>query len=305
MRVLFMGTADFALPALERLHHEPSVELALVLSQPPRPAGRGHRDRRTPVHEKAIELGLAVETPVSLQGPEIQARLAGLESDLAIVAAYGLLLPRSVLDTPRLGCINVHGSLLPRWRGAAPVERAIMAGDSQTGVCLFQMEKGLDTGDVFVCAETGIGPHETGPDLRARLAELGADLLTHLLPKLADGSATATPQASEGATYAHKIERHEFEIDWHRSAVSIQRQIRAFHPQAWTTLGPDRLRVLSASFSDRQGPAGQVVLDPLTVACGAGALCLETIQMAGKKAMASTDFLRGRQVPVGTMLGSG
>ena len=302
MRLVFMGTADFAMPALERLAAS-RHELAGVYTQPPRPGGRGHKARRTPVHEAAERLGLEVRTPKTLKDEAVQAELRALEADVGIVAAYGLLLPQPVLDAPRLGCLNLHGSILPRWRGAAPVERAIEAGDAETGVMIFQMEKGLDTGPVFAEARTAVGPDTTAPELRARLAEMAADLLVPLLDELAAGRATATPQPEAGATYAAKIDKSEYALDVTAPAAVLERRVRAFHPNAWLPLDGERLRVLAAAVVDATGAPGEVLDDRLTIACGEGALRPTQVQPAGKRTMALEDFLRGRAVPAGTKLG--
>jgi methionyl-tRNA formyltransferase len=297
-----MGTADFALPALGRLaesRHQPVA----VYTQPPRPGGRGHRERRTPVHDAAADLGLPVRTPRTLKDEAVQAELGALGADLGVVAAYGLLLPQPVLDAPRLGCVNLHGSILPRWRGAAPVERAIEAGDGETGVMIFQMEKGLDTGPVFAEARTTIDADTTGPDLRGRLAWMAADLLLPLLDDLEAGRARATPQPEQGATYAAKIDKSEYLLDLTAPAAVLERRVRAFNPNAWLPLAGERLRVVAAEVVDAAGAPGEVLDERLTVACGEGALRPTVVQPAGKRAMAAADFLRGRAVPAGTKLG--
>jgi len=302
VRVVFMGTADFALPALERLA-ESRHALVAVYTQPPRPGGRGHKERRTPVHEAAVALDLPVRTPPTLKDEAVQAELRALAADVGVVAAYGLLLPPAVLETPRFGCLNLHGSLLPRWRGAAPVERAIEAGDRETGVMIFQMEKGLDTGPIFVEARAPIEAGATAPDLRGRLAWLAADLLVPLLDDLEAGRATATPQAEHGATYAGKIDKGEFALDFTAPAEVLERRIRAFNPNAWVELDGERLRVLAAEVVPGRGAPGEVLDDRFTVACGEGALRPTLVQPAGRRAMATDDFLRGRPVPAGTKLG--
>ena len=301
MRLVFMGTADFAVPALERLAAS-RHELAGVYTQPPRPGGRGHNERRTPVHAAAERFGLAVRTPKTLKDETVQAELRALEADVGIVAAYGLLLPQPVLDAPRLGCLNLHGSILPRWRGAAPVERAVEAGDAETGVMIFQMEKGLDTGPVFAEVRVPIGPGTTAPELRARLAGEAADLLMPLLDDLEAGRARATPQPDDGVTYASKIDKGEYALDVTAPAAALERRVRAFHPNAWLPLAGERLRVLAAEVVDAEGAAGEVLDDRLTIACGEGALRPTVVQPAGKRAMAVDDFLRGRAVPKGTTL---
>jgi methionyl-tRNA formyltransferase len=302
LRVVFMGTADFALPSLERLA-ESRHEIAGVYTQPPRPGGRGHKERRTAVHDATARLGLAVRTPKTLKDEAVQAELGALAADLGVVAAYGLLLPQPVLDAPRLGCLNLHGSILPRWRGAAPVERAIEAGDAETGVMIFQMEAGLDTGPVFAEARTAIEADTTGPDLRARLAWMAADLLLPLLDELEAGRATATPQPGAGATYAAKIAKDELRLDLTASAELLERRVRAFNPNAWLPLDGERLRVAAAEVVDAAGTPGEVLDDRLTIACGERALRPTQVQPAGRRVMATADFLRGRGVPAGTKLG--
>jgi methionyl-tRNA formyltransferase len=302
LRLVFMGTADFALPALGRLA-ESRHEVARVYTQPPRPGGRGYKERRTPVHDAAEALNLEVRTPRTLKDEIVQAELRELAADVGVVAAYGLLLPQAVLDAPRLGCVNLHGSLLPRWRGAAPIERAIEAGDTETGVMIFQMEKGLDTGPVFATARLPIEPDTTGPDLRGRLAWLAADLLVPLLDELEAGSAVATPQPEEGATYAAKIDKAEYALDFTVPAEVLERRVRAFNPNAWLPLDGQRLRVMAAEVVKGAGTPGEVLDDDFTIACGAAALRPTQVQPAGRRVMATADFLRGHPVPAGTKLG--
>jgi methionyl-tRNA formyltransferase len=302
VRVVFMATADFALPALERLAKS-RHDVVRVYTQPPRPGGRGHKERRTAVHDAAEALNLEVRTPGTLKDETVQAELRALAVDVGVVAAYGLLLPQAVLDAPRLGCLNLHGSLLPRWRGAAPVERAIEAGDAETGVMIFQMEKGLDTGPVFTEARAPIDADTTAPELRGRLARLAADLLLPLLDDLEAGRAAATPQPGAGATYASKIGKSEYALDLTAPAELLERRVRAFHPNAWLSLDGERLRVVAAEVVKGEGAPGEVLDDRLTIACGEGALRPTQVQPAGRRAMATADFLRGRAVPAGTSLG--
>lgn len=304
LRILFMGSAGFAVPALEALARS-GHELALVLSQPPRPAGRGMGEKRTPVHEAALRLGLPVETPATLKDPAVQARLRALAPDLAVVAAYGLLLPEAVLAIPRLGCLNLHASLLPRWRGAAPIQRAIMAGDTLTGVCLMRMEKGLDTGPVYACRTTPIGPRETAGSLHDRLAALAAELLLAELPAIAAGTAVPTPQPSEGASYAAKIGPEDQRLDFARSAAELDRRIRALSPApgAWCLARGERLLVLEAEPVEAPGGApGEIVALPLVVACGRGALALRRVQRAGRRPMRAEELQRGFPLPLGSRL---
>jgi len=299
-----MGSAAFAVPALEALARSGQA-IPLVLTQPPRPAGRGMSERRTPVHTAAECLGLPVATPATLREPGEQERLRALAPDLVVVAAYGLLLPEAVLAIPRLGCLNLHASLLPRWRGAAPIQRAILAGDRETGVCLMRMEKGLDTGPVYACRRTPIGPRETAGALHDRLATLAAELLLELLPAIAAGTAVPTPQPAEGVTYAAKIGPADQRLDFARAAVELDRQIRALSPTpgAWCTARGERLLVLEAEpVEGPKGAPGEVVGLPLTVACGEGALALRRVQRAGRKAMSAAELQRGFPLPLGSRL---
>ncbi|PYE84252.1 methionyl-tRNA formyltransferase [Pseudoroseicyclus aestuarii] len=294
MRIIFMGTPDFAVPALEALVG--AHEVVCVYSQPPRPAGRGKKDRPSPVQTRAEALGIPVRHPSSLRGAEAQADFAALRADLAVVAAYGLILPQPVLDAPRLGCVNIHGSLLPRWRGAAPVQRAIMAGDAETGICLMQMEAGLDTGPVLAREATPIDPEETSAELAARLARLGAKALLTLL----DTPATwpATPQPEKGVTYAAKIDKSEARVDWSRPAEEVARHINALSPfpGAWCEAGGERIKLIRARMSEGEGAPGTVI-DETRVACGTGAVELLEIQRPGKRAMPVAEALRGRPLP--------
>jgi len=299
-----MGSAGFAVPALEALARSGQT-IPLVLTQPPRPAGRGMSERRTPVHTAAERLGLPIATPATLREPGEQERLRALAPDLVVVAAYGLLLPEAVLAIPRLGCLNLHASLLPRWRGAAPIQRAILAGDRETGVCLMRMEKGLDTGPVYACRRTPIGPRETAGALHDRLAALAADLLLELLPAIAAGTAHPTPQPAEGVTYAAKIGPADQRLDFARTAVELDRQVRALSPApgAWCLARGERLLVLEAE--PVEGPKrapGEIVALPLTVACGEGALALHRVQRAGRKAMSAAELQRGFPLPLGSRL---
>ena len=293
-----MGSPEFAVPSLEALAASGHA-LVAVYSQPPRPAGRGKGERKTAVHERAEALGIEVRKPRSLRNEEEQAKFAALGADIAIVAAYGLILPRAILDAPRLGCVNVHASLLPRWRGAAPIQRAILAGDEVTGVTIMQMEDGLDTGPMLLKRDTRID-HKTAGELTQELARLGADALLQWL-------AHPTPpqaQPEEGVTYASKIDKAEARIDWNRTAEEIERQVRAFNPApgAWFEIGGERVKLLDAECVDGAGSPGEVIGGPLVVACGEDAIHCRTLQRAGKGAMAVDDFLRGFPVAEGTML---
>lgn len=301
MRIVFMGTPDFSVPVLEALVNA-GHEVAAVYCQPPRPAGRGRKDRPSPVQVRAEELGLQVRHPVSLKTTADQAAFAELKADLAVVVAYGLILPKAILDAPRHGCLNIHASLLPRWRGAAPIHRAIMAGDSETGVCIMKMEAGLDTGPVLMRKTTVIRDTETTGQLHDRLSEMGAALIVDVLDRLDDMS--PVPQPKEGVTYARKIDKQEARIDWTRPAWEIDRQIRGLSPfpGAWCQIEGERVKLLGSRIAKASGAAGQVLDDALTVACGEGSVALTRLQRAGKAAQDSETFLRGRPVPKGTQL---
>ena len=300
LRVVFAGTPSFAVPSLRALAAAPGVEIVAVCTQPDRPAGRGRRPRPSAVKEAAAELGLPVRQPESLRAPEAVGALAALAPDLMVVVAYGLILPPAVLALPRLGCVNVHASLLPRWRGAAPVQWAILAGDRETGVCLMRMDEGLDTGPVLACTRTAIGPRETAGELEARLADLGAGLLARSLPRLAAGALEAVPQDGAAATYAPKIAKADAELDWRLPAAELDRRVRAFHPRpvAWTRLDGEPLRVWRAE--PLAAPAGAepgVVVAASghpEVACGEGRLRLLEVQPAGGRRMDAAAFARGR-----------
>ncbi|MDK3072078.1 methionyl-tRNA formyltransferase [Sedimentitalea sp. JM2-8] len=301
MRVVFMGTPEFSVPVLDALIAA-GHEIVAVYCQPPRPAGRGKKERPSPVQARAETLGLPVRHPVTLRTPEAQAAFAGLRADVAVVVAYGLILPRAVLDAPRLGCLNIHASLLPRWRGAAPIHRAIMAGDRETGVCIMQMEAGLDTGPVLLREATPIAPDETTDRLHDRLSDMGAALIVRALE--APERLHPQPQPEAGVTYAGKIDKSEARIDWSRPADAVDRQIRGLSPfpGAWTGIEGERVKVLASRLTEGEGPAGQVLDDALTVACGRGAVSILRLQRAGKAAQDTETFLRGRPVPRGARL---
>ena len=294
MKIVFMGTPDFSVPVLQALAAR--HDIVAVYTQPPRPAGRGKELRPTPVHAAADALGLPVRHPVSLKGPEEQAAFAALDADVAVVVAYGLILPQAVLDAPRAGCLNIHASLLPRWRGAAPIHRAIMAGDAETGICIMRMEAGLDTGPVLMRQSTPIGVTETTQDLHDRLSQMGADLILTALDRLPD--LTAEPQPAESVTYAAKIDKAESRIDWTRPAAEVDRQIRGLSPfpGAWCMAAGERIKLLRSVLADGQGSPG-TVLHGLTVACGKGAIAITLAQREGKKAQIPEDFLRGFTLP--------
>ena len=293
MRVIFMGTPDFSVPALRAIAARHQV--VAVYSQPPRAAGRGQKPRPSPVHRAAEELGLPVRTPERLKAPQDQADFAALAADVAVVVAYGLILPPAVLEAPRLGCLNIHASLLPRGRGAAPIHRAIMAGDAETGVAIMQMEAGLDTGPVLAEARTAIGPQDTTADLHDRLAGMGAALISETLERL---PLAAAAQAAEGVTYAAKIDKAEARIDWSRPATEIDRLIRGLSPfpGAWCLIGEERVKLLRSRLVAGSGVPGQV-LGGFSIACGQGAIEVLEAQREGKRPMPAEEILRGLSLP--------
>ena len=302
MRIIVMGTPDFAVPTLVALA-EAGHEIACVYTQPPRPGGRrGKELTPSAVQRTAEALGLAVRDPASLKGADEQAALAALDADVAVVAAYGLILPQAVLDAPRLGCLNVHGSLLPRWRGAAPVQRAILAGDTETGVGIMRMERGLDTGPVLLEGRTAIAGKTAGA-LTDELAALGAGLMVRVLADLS--AFPEVPQPETGVTYAHKIDKAEARLDFTVTAGEVERQVRAFNPApgAFFEYDGDRYKVLAAEVAGDSGEPGTVLDDGLTIACGTDALRPTLVQRAGRPAMAVAELLRGKAIPVGARLG--
>jgi methionyl-tRNA formyltransferase len=294
MRLIFMGTPDFSVPALRALAAR--HEIAAVYSQPPRPAGRGKKDRPSAVHQAAAALGLPVRHPVTFRDPADVAALAALQADVAVVVAYGLLLPKAVLDAPREGCLNIHASLLPRWRGAAPIHRAVMAGDAETGICIMQMDQGLDTGPVLSRRATPIGVEETTGDLHDRLAEMGAGMIVQALDRLGQLDPAAQPQ--DGVTYARKIDKAEARIDWTRPAAEVDRQIRGLSPfpGAWCEVTGERVKLLRSRLANGSGAPGEV-LQGLTIACGEGAVEVTLAQREGKRPMAVDELLRGLTLP--------
>jgi len=299
MRLAFMGTPDFAVPALEALIAA-GHEIVAVYTQPPRPAGRGKADRKSAVHLRAEAAGLPVRTPVTLKEPEAQAAFADLALDAAVVVAYGLLLPQAVLEAPRAGCLNIHASLLPRWRGAAPIHRAIMAGDAQTGVCIMAMEAGLDTGPVFAREAVDIAVDDTTGNLHDRLADLGARMIVEVLAAL---PLVPVPQQGEGVTYAKKIDKAEARVDWTRPAAEVDRLIRGLapFPGAWTEIRGARIKLLLSEVTDGAGEPGEV-LDSLHIACGTGAVRVLEVQRAGRDPQDPEAFLRGFPLDAGTRL---
>jgi methionyl-tRNA formyltransferase len=300
-----MGTPDFAVPTLAELLAQ-GHDIACVYSQPPRPKGRGMETVPGPVHQFALGHGLTVRTPLSLKGEAEQAEFAALDLDAAIVVAYGLLLPKAILDAPRLGCFNLHGSLLPRWRGAAPIQRAVMAGDAETGVMVMKMEEGLDTGPVLMAERVRIG-RKTSGELAEELSRLGADLMVRTLGAMERGDVAAHVQAEDGVTYAKKILKDEARIDWSQSAAQIDALVRGLSPWpgAFTEVKGERLKVLFAEPVSGKGAPGEVIGDDLTIACGDGALKLKRVQRAGSKVMAADELLKGFPLPAGTVLGTG
>lgn len=301
MRLVFAGTPDFAATSLDALHAA-GHEVVAVYTQPDRPAGRGRRLAPSPVAARATQLGLHVEKPERLDVP-VQATLRELAPDVMVVVAYGLLLPPTVLEIPRFGCLNLHASLLPRWRGAAPIERAIEAGDAETGVCIMQMERGLDTGAVLARARWPIPPAATAGDAHAALATLGAKLLVDTLSALAAGSARARPQATAGTCYAHKLSKAEARLDWAQSAAVLARRVRAFNPApvAWTLLGGDRIRIWRAvaepqAVDARPGIIVAAGSDGVAVATGSGVLRVLELQRPGGRAQPAAEFTRTRNL---------
>ena len=293
MRVIFMGTPDFSVPALRAIAARHDV--VAVYSQPPRAAGRGQKPRPSPVALAAQDLGIPVHTPARLRDPQDQADFAALDADVAVVVAYGLILPQPVLDAPRLGCLNIHASILPRWRGAAPIHRAILAGDAETGVAIMQMEAGLDTGPVLALTRTPIAADDTTASLHDRLSTMGADLICDVLDRL---PLPAVPQPQEGVTYAAKIDKTEARIDWTLPAEQVDRQIRGLSPfpGAWCMIGDERVKLLASTVVPGQGDPGTVLPD-FTIACGSGAVRITLAQRAGKRPMTPADLLRGWALP--------
>jgi methionyl-tRNA formyltransferase len=301
MRIIFMGSPEFAVPALNALV-EAAHEVVAVYCQPPRPAGRGKADRKTAVHERAEQLGLEVRTPRTLRDADEQARFAALDADLAVVAAYGLILPKPILDAPKMGCVNIHASLLPRWRGAAPIQRAILAGDTVSGVTIMQMDVGLDTGPMLLTRKLIFNRRNAG-QVTEEMARVGANVL---IEWLSDPTGyRPQPQPEEGATYAPKIDKAEARIDWTRPATEIERQVRAFAPApgAWFEANGERIKLLDTVASeDASGEPGEVLDDFLNIATGDGYLRPLMVQRAGRGAMSPGELLRGFAIPKGTIL---
>jgi methionyl-tRNA formyltransferase len=299
LRVVFMGTPDFAVPTLVEIIGR-GHEVVAAYTQPPRPAGRGMAEQPSPVHERAREFHIPLVMPRTLKIPAAEKLFASHEADVAVVIAYGLILPKAILDAPRHGCLNLHASLLPRWRGAAPIQRAIMAGDAETGVSVMRLEEGLDSGPVCLAEPMPIGRKETAGSLHDRLARLGADLMVRALGALERGTLICSPQPAEGITYARKIEKNEARIDWRRPAAELHNHIRGLSPSpgAWCEMlpdgGPERVKVLRGRPVGGSGTPGKLLeLDPPIVACGNGALELLELQRAGRKPMSAAEALRG------------
>jgi methionyl-tRNA formyltransferase len=298
MRIVFMGSPEFAVPSLDALV-EAGHDVICVFTRPPRPAGRGKAKRRTAVHERAEQLGIEVRTPRTLKTEDEQARFRALDADLAVVAAYGLILPKPILDAPKRGCINVHASLLPRWRGAAPIQRAILAGDERTGITLMQMDEGLDTGPMLLKRELDISGKNAG-QVTEELAKLGANALTEWL----DHPTPPEPQPQDGASYAAKVEKSETRIDWSRPATEIERQVRTFAPApgAWFEANGERIKLLAGEIIDAPGAPGEVVDDELTIAAGQASIRPALVQRSGRAMMTAGELLRGFAIPKGTIL---
>jgi methionyl-tRNA formyltransferase len=307
LRLAFMGTPDFAVPALRALV-EAGHDVAAVYTQPPRAAGRGQKLHPSPVHAAARERNIPARTPTSLKAAAEEAAFAALDLDAAVVVAYGLLLPKAILAAPRLGCLNIHASLLPRWRGAAPIQRALMAGDAETGVTIMQMDAGLDTGAVLLQERVPIAPADDAGSLHDELASLGARLILRVLDSLASGALAAQPQPSAGVTYAAKLTRDDERLDWRLSAKDLIRRVRALSPRpgAWFALAGERLKVLAADSIPETSEVepGTILDDRLAIACGRDALRVLRIQRSGRAPMSAEEFLRGYRVPQGTVLPS-
>ncbi len=308
LRIVFMGTPDFAVPTLSALVGH-GHEIAACYTRAPAPAGRGMALRLSPVHEAANRFGIPVLTPSTLKTDEAVAEFKSHEADVAVVVAYGMILPKAILDVPQLGCLNLHASLLPRWRGAAPIQRAIMAGDSETGVAVMKMAEGLDTGPVGMIEKLIITPNLTAGEAHDRLSVLGADLMIRAIAALSRGGLTFIEQSEDGIEYAKKLTNDECRIDWSQSAVQIHNQVRGLSPfpGAFTMAdfgkGPERLKILRTDLLHESGQPGHVLDEHLTIACGTGSLRISELQRAGSKPMSAKEFLRGSPLAVGTVIG--
>ena len=304
LRIVYMGTPDFGVGPLAALI-EAGHQVCCVYSQPPRPSGRGHKVTPSPVHAFAEARGIEVRTPRRLRAAEDQAAFAALKADVAVVAAYGLILPKPVLDAPKFGCINIHASLLPRWRGAAPIQHAILAGDAESGVTVMQMDEGLDTGAMLLKGQVAITGETTATSLHDALANMGSRLIVEAIAELEAGTLVATPQPESGVTYAAKLSRDDGRLDWRRPADALERQVRALTPWpgTWFLHGDTVLKVSAAeTVAEAGGQPGAVIDDALTIACGQGGLRLLRVQRPGKAPMAAADLLRGYALPSGTVL---
>jgi methionyl-tRNA formyltransferase len=307
LRIVFMGTPAFACPTLSEIVGQ-GHEVVACYTREPAPAGRGMTLKQSPVHAMAERFGIPVLTPRSLRTPEAAEAFAAHEADVAVVVAYGRILPKAILDVPPLGCLNLHGSLLPRWRGAAPIQRAVMAGDAETGVMVMRMEEGLDTGPVALAERIAIGPDMTAGEVHDRLMGLGADLMARALAALSRGGLAFTPQPEAGVTYAHKIDKAEARIDWSRPAREVHNLVRGLSPfpGAWFEAdwgqGPQRVKVLRTALAEGAGLPRTVLDDALTVACGEGAVRLVQLQRAGARAVGAEEFLRGAGLRAGQTL---
>jgi methionyl-tRNA formyltransferase len=303
MRLIFMGTPDFSVPALAALL-QAGHQIAAVYSQPPRPAGRGHKEQPSPVHAFAASQGIEVRTPKSLKNPEAQAEFADFRADAAIVVAYGLILPKAILEAPRLGCFNIHASLLPRWRGAAPIQRAIEAGDAATGITIMQMDEGLDTGDMLLIEPLPISESMNAGELHDALSAMGGRMIVEALARLEAGNLPPTRQPEQGVTYAKKLGKEEGRIDWTLPATTLARRIQAFTPWpgVWCERDGERLKILKAIAVEGKGEPGRLLDDHLTVACGEDALRLLIVQRAGGAVTEAQAYLRGHPLPSGQSL---
>ena len=307
LRIIFMGTPDFAVPTLSEIVGQ-GREIVAVYTQPPRPAGRGMAPQPSPVQVLAERFGISVYTPTKLKSNEEKARFRSLDADVTVVVAYGLILSQEILDAPRLGAFNLHASLLPRWRGAAPIQRAMMAGDRETGVMVMRMEAGLDTGPIAMAERTPIGADETAGELHHRLARLGADLMVRALASLERGTLELSPQPEAGATYAEKIKKGETRIDWSRPASEVHNKIRGLSPfpGAWTEMPiggkVERVKMLASALADQEGEPGKLLDGELTIACGEAAIRIVELQRAGGKPMSAVEFLRGVELKAGAWL---
>ena len=299
LKLIFMGSPDFSVPSLSALL-DAGHQVICVYTQPVRPAGRGLRERLSPVHAFALEKGLKVRTPKSVYDERNQEDFIALRADACVVAAYGLILPKPMLDAPQLGCLNVHASLLPRWRGAAPIQRAIIAGDEKSGVTIMQVDEGLDTGDMLLIEETPITGDTTATDLHDRLSKMGAQMIVRALA----GAVCPKAQPKHGVTYAAKLDRNEGRLDWNKSATELERRVRALNPWpgVWFEYAGMRLKVLAAKVNKQSGEAGTVLNNQFSIACGEGSLSVKLVQKQGKEVMTAEDFLRGFDLPAGTCL---